>query len=602
MKLITVFSTGHATFKCAAGLFLGLCAVLFLNDAIALTNAMLERTSVMENDTIRLIVESDNPDQSAQIDLQSVTESFNVISTNSNQSFSMVNGVQSFKRQWFIELEPKRSGRLIVPSIAIGSESTQPLNVSVLSRSAKAIQSNGEEDVFIVLEATPENSYVQQQITLTVRLHLGVALAEATLSEPTHNDVTIRRLGKDRQYTKTINQREYLIVEREYALFPEKSGKLALDPLRFSGLAQDSTQNLMSSFFNQGTPISHRSRKLQLDIQPPNPEFQGGTWLPATALDLKDLSGQIPTVGISGAPIEVRAGEPINQQIRIRSLGLTAEQLPELRFPESPDFKIYADKPVLDTQLENGQLVGTQTQSIAIIPTKPGTFSLPAISIPWWDIKTDSQRFAKLNGGSFRVLELENSDDNITVSTSGEKQNSDDIESLPSPPLTMAPPSTDTPKAEQYWQIVSGILSIAWIGTLFLLIRKRKPRFADSDESNSITQLHSRAHEADIALKQVKRACSENLPQDARVSVLRWGAALLSVSGPLTLHDIVLGIRDDALEKEIGKLDAAMYSQVQRAWNGDELLAAITNYRHSSNGKADKGSEALPGLHPLGTS
>ena len=106
-------------------------AYISMNFAYGAASAKLERQSVYENETIHLVIETDDQTVAGEIDLIALTRDFTIIGRNTSQKYSIINGVQTFSRQWLIQLEPKGPGTWTIPPLKVGKDTTQALTVEV---------------------------------------------------------------------------------------------------------------------------------------------------------------------------------------------------------------------------------------------------------------------------------------------------------------------------------------------------------------------------------------------------------------------------------------------------------------------------------------
>ena len=123
--------------------------------------------------------------------------------------------------------------------------------------------------------------------------------------------------------------------------------------------------------------------------------FSGRQWLPAKSLTLEQ--------SWSADPPQARVGEPLTRTLRLRAAGLTSGQLPELASPADP-LKSYPDRPILDEQDRPEGVSGSRQEKIVYIPPQAGTYSLPAVAIPWWNTETDRMEVARLPATEIQVL------------------------------------------------------------------------------------------------------------------------------------------------------------------------------------------------------
>ena len=152
------------------------------------------------------------------------------------------------------------------------------------------------------MEANPKNPYVQAQVFLTVRVLLRVNLAGADLSEPVVQDALVERLADDHRYGTVRNGLDYTVIERKFAIFPQKSGLLRIDPMHLTAQVDVGSR----AFFSRSTrAVRVKSDGIDLKVRPIPPEFTGKHWLPAADLKLEETW--------SSSPPQTKAGEPLTR-------------------------------------------------------------------------------------------------------------------------------------------------------------------------------------------------------------------------------------------------------------------------------------------------
>src|SRR4029079_10054683 len=292
-------------------LFLVLIAALVvvapLQAAAPAVRAWLDRDTMQLGEDVTPHVESWG-DASGQPDFSALSQDFSLLGTQSSQQVSIVNGASTTKVVWAVGLEPKHAGRLAIPALAIGSAKTSPLTLSVLAQPAGAEGKPGD-DVFLEVTAEPLAPYVQQQVRYTVKLYFSFGLTDGNLSEPQADGLVVQRLGQDKSYLATIGDRRYHVMERHYALTPEKSGMLSLPALVFRGNTLDAADP--TGFFSRPRTISARSDAVDLNVKPKPATWPATeSWLPAQSMLLKDDTE---------LPNEIHVGDPVTRTIRMQA-------------------------------------------------------------------------------------------------------------------------------------------------------------------------------------------------------------------------------------------------------------------------------------------
>ncbi|MEO8671847.1 MAG: BatD family protein [Tahibacter sp.] len=340
--------------------------------------AWLDRDNMQLGETVTLNVEV-SAGSSAEPDFSPLQIDFDLLGTSSSSSVNIVNGQTTSKQLWAVGLQPKHAGLIAIPALKVGSASTGPLGLTVQAAAATPSGHSGDE-VYVEVVAQPDAPYVQQQIRFSVKLYYSVQLTEGSLDEPRVDGLVVQKLGQDRNYEADQDGRRYKVLERRYALLPEKSGVVQIPSINFRGRALGGNDP-GAGFFSRGRVATARSKELSLTVRPRPSASGSGPWLPAQTL-------QLDSEGID-ATATARVGEPITLTLTLRAQGLGFEQLPELELPKIDGAEVYPDKSNTRTRDDGTWLFGERSRKFAIVPNRPGKLVLPAIRLDWWDTAQD---------------------------------------------------------------------------------------------------------------------------------------------------------------------------------------------------------------------
>ena len=147
---------------------------------------------------------------------------------------SFVNGNQTASVRLVITLEPNREGNLTIPALQFPGASSNPLVLKVAA--APELAPGAAEPVFIEVTVQPGEGpyYVLSQISLMVRIFYQANLTEAAINPPTPEQASVRLLDEV-PYQSDRNGELYRVLERRYAIFPERSGTLTIPAMQLSG-------------------------------------------------------------------------------------------------------------------------------------------------------------------------------------------------------------------------------------------------------------------------------------------------------------------------------------------------------------------------------
>lgn len=535
--------------------------------------AWLDRDSMQLGETVTLNVEVEDG-TAGEPDFSVLLDKFTSLGTQSSRQISMTNGTTSAKTLWAIGLEPKQAGVFTIPAFTFGAASTDPLTLTVLP-AATAAQGTPGDNVFIETTADPVSPYVQQQVRYTVKLYFAVNLSEGSLDEPAASGVVVQKLGRDKQYVATLGDRRYQVLERNYAVTPEQSGKLTLPALRFRGNAVDNSDP--TGFFRRGRSVSASSEALDLDVRPKPASWGSAPWLPAASLSISDESV---------LPDEVTVGDPVTRTIKLRAQGLGFEQLPELEIKAPPGAEIYPDKPDTRTRDDGSWLYGERTRKFAIVATRPGKLILPEVEIQWWNTALDKVEKSILPSREINVL--------VGTSNSGEAAPpvAAAADSTAQPRGTDAPiiyPSADSGPGLRFWRLLALGLGGLWLATLAMWWRSRRPPGAQPASSPASASAPGRS--------AFLRATSMGDLAGAERALVAW--ARTEHAGVRNIGELKACLESDPQCRVLDELQRARYAGASVDGLGTRLVASFRGgfaWKEAHPPKSE--ARALPPLYP----
>lgn len=544
--------------------------------AFATLNASIDRNTVMMGESFTLTLESD-VDGNDTPDLSPLDPDFKRLDTRTLR-VTAGNTIRSLK--WQTTLMPRRIGTLTIPPITVNGERSQPIDLKILPSNSSSVAPQGDELLALDVSAEPKSVYIQQQLIYTVKLYRRVDLADGSrLSEPELDDAVIKRLDEDHEYQTTRNGTRYIVFERRYAIYPQKSGTFTIPPLQLDGRVVVRQRGGSGIFgmdpFAQNTQIKRvRSQPVTFTVKPA-PITTTDTWLPTGHLQLAE--------NWSPNPPGFTVGEPITRTLAIVADGLTAAQLPVLSSKSIDGVKQYPDQPLLKDTVNANGISGVRQEKIALIPTRPGKLTLPAIEVQWWNTDKEELETASLPARTVQVAPAARSTAPQTTS--------------PAPPLSTQPEAAPTtvvanpPTHSGLWPWLSAILAIGWLGTAFAWWRQcHQKGQPDNGQKGDTNRLHTLE-------RQVKDSCRDNNPDQAQDTLLSWAKKRWPKNPPLTL--IALAERvEKPLADAIRELERHRYSRETAAWQGENLCRAFREQKRKTDDPVNTENDGLEPLHP----
>lgn len=538
-----------------------LCVFMFflnIQTAFAVEiKASIDRNSISINESVQLTFTAiESPDGSP--DFSSLEQDFEILNQTQQSNTTWVNGASSNSIRWVLNVMPKNVGNLIIPPVSFGGDKSQAILLKVLA--SQPVSSNQNADLFIEVEASPKSPFVQAQVLYTLRLYSKVQLSKARLSELDITDALVEKLGEVKKYQTTRNGIEYAVNELNYAVFPQKSGKLEIAPMVLSADVVSSSRQRQgfNGFFNRQISKTKRvlSNAISLDVQAVPDAFKGKNWLPASHVIIEDKW--------SADVKKMKVGEPLTRTLTILTVGNTVAQLPSLYNPkEIAQLKTYPDQPVLKEQKRDEGLIAFREEKIAYIPSKAGDYIIPAIEIPWFNTETQKMEVARIAEQTVQAISLagEIPDHELqnTVQNKGAIDTSKQGQVIPAVATTVA--------ANPFWMWLSLALACGWVLTIGYIVvsRKSKQKHAEIVDNQPQPKLKK-------IVKELKQACVDNNALAAKNALLVWGK---QVHGSETIAAIAPQC-EARLRDEIYLLNQSLYAEQGKAWVGKPLFQAFT--------------------------
>ncbi|RTZ72912.1 MAG: hypothetical protein DSZ02_08560 [Gammaproteobacteria bacterium] len=226
---------------------------------------------------------------------------------------------------------------------------------------------------------------VQQNLIYRLRVFSSGNLKEVTPVLPQLESIIFRQLGAPESRTISADaQGNTLVTEYTYLVIPLREGTVNLPPPTISGR------------YTNNTPFEIKGRHgTVLYVQPARADVT--PWLPLYDLQLE---AHIQDQNLA------KAGEPLTLEIITTAIGAVGSQLPSVADQlKSEDFYIYPGEVTEDGRISSDglDLLGSRIERFTLVPRYGGRLTLPAMSLPWWNLRTGKAATATLPMRQFEV-------------------------------------------------------------------------------------------------------------------------------------------------------------------------------------------------------
>ena len=505
-------------------------------------------------------------------DFSILEEEFEILSRRQQNQFSLINGTAVSYTEWLLELLPRGTGEILIPELDFKGVNSEAIILQVEDSRPAA---RNREPIFVETELDKTTAYVQEQLLLTLRIFTSEPLLGLSSDGLSIDNTSILQLAEN-QYQTRENGVAYQVNEIKYVLFPEASGELVIPQVRLNTAIPDRRDPFSGSLFgNRGKRVLLYSDEQRVTILPRPANSGSGAWLPAKGLSL--------TERWSRPPDDLVAGEPITRTITLTAQELAATQLPPLRIPDGDGYKIYPDQPQMDNSGDSSGVIGSRVESMAIVPSRAGTITLPPVTVQWWDTVSQQPRQAVLEQRTLTVKAAAGQVPDVSETDKTDRTNA--AEPIVTPVVAQE-------SGLLIWILISvNLVLLIAVAVLFLLWRNssRQPAL-------NVTPVETVDEPKENTLfAELQRQSKDDNPRAFRHALLRW-ARVYWDRPLLTLQDVATTANSGKLAETLDALDRSLYGGAPENVNLPTIFEQLKQLRKNRKGlgKDQKGTPLAP--------
>ena len=328
-------------------------------------------------------------------------DGFRVVGGPSQQvSQSWINGRSSFQKSYSYYLLPLQKGTLTIrqASVEINGHiyKTNPVKINVTNAIEQpkdpnnAPQISANDALHLVAEVSKTNPYINEPITVVYKLYFSYNIGISNwreLNKPKYNNfwsqnIDIKELVAEEG--KYNGERYRYVVLRKTVLYPQKSGKLEIEPLSLDLDVQLPTNRRDVFGRVQVVEDSKRvSAPSRIVTVKPLPE----------AGKPDDFSGAVGNFSFKVTPSKttLKNGESLELKVAVTGKGnLKLFDLPKPVVPNS--FEMYDPVHSENVQTPLSGMTGSIIDSYTIIPQFKGKYPIKPMTFSYFDLGTNSYK------------------------------------------------------------------------------------------------------------------------------------------------------------------------------------------------------------------
>lgn len=542
-------------------------------------SASLDRTEIVRGETVTLTIRVEGQQGGVQMDLSPLEANFQVVATRTSSQMRSINNSMEAWIDYNLTLFPLHEGDIVIPALQVAGAYTQELAIHVEEKTETSIAG---QDLFMEAVINKDSIFVQEQLLFTIRLYYTInGIRNPIFTDLEMPDTVIQMIGTPNQYEKLVDGVRYGVYEKQYALFPQRSGTLEIPDIMFRGEVTDGSSNYVFRNLNTRTITSYaEGHTIEVREKPANYPADA-VWLPASDINIRERWDNDFS--------NVRVGDAVTRTIEIEANGLDGAALPPLVLPTITSVNTYPEQPEISRSYVGGNIVGNRIQTSSLVVTEVGTIRVPGVTLPWFDIDTEEVKYATIEDTAIRVGPVRTTGQDEPMSLGDSPQDATDAASASSDLDDQQQTSLINPTQTPLW-----VLALAAALTALLLaftVYNANRRRSRQETTRKATPVSAPMYRQQIApesennaFKEFVKACTQNHLPALRLALIGWGRQYFADPDLHNLDDLAQRTGSQEIKEICLKIQQALYGESShdvQSLKGDiqSLQALITELR-----------------------
>ncbi len=351
----------------------------------------------------------------------------------------------------------------------------------------------------------------------------------------------VRLESQGTRLNETISGHDYGGQRYEMSLFAQQGGTITVPPIpidvevrRWGSEAETTSQHMK-------TPAAEFEVKI-----PPGAENRKGI---ISTTELKAQQQWTPPSQ------EFKVGDAVKRIIELSAPDISGMAFAPSEFPTISGLGIYPGESDVADSYSRGSLTGKRTETVTYVFEKEGSFELPQIVVPWWDISQKKLKEVVLPALVVKITAVPGSD-----------------------PETFAEKTLEDGRQRK----TEGLLPVVF---LLLLLAGSAWRFRHAMRTRWQTWRRERRQSEKAYFTRLREACRNNDSKTAYNRMVAWLNKTASDPGAATLKNFLEAVGSEKLSKEVGELERRLYQKTagrdaQTPWQGEALYRELAYWRN----------------------
>jgi hypothetical protein len=352
---------------------------------------------------------------------------------NTSVSNSWLNGAHSYSKTYSYFLAPQKQGRFTIKSGSIEIKGvtykTKPVTVQVTNAVKRPndpynVEGVASENIHLVAEISKGDPYLNEAITVVYKLYVAPNTGVSNwreLENPRYNDFWSQKIDTKglRIQNGTYKGEDYrYVVLRKTVLYPQKTGKLEIEPLKLDITVEVPTnrRDIFGGMHMAQTNRTVSAGSRTINVKPLPEEGKPD-----------DFTGAVGEFrfNVMTSKSELNASESLRATVEVTGKGnLKLFQLPKLTLPSSLEVYEPEHNEAIKTYL--GGMQGSIADAYTIVPQYKGKYPIRSISFSYFDLKTET--YKRVSSGEIIIDVIEgpintsSGDDNLATVNGDQKE------------------------------------------------------------------------------------------------------------------------------------------------------------------------------------
>jgi len=434
-------------------------------------------------------------------------EGFRVVGgPNQAISNSWISGKRSYSKTYSYFLAPQKRGNLTIGQATIEVDGqvykTTPVKVEITAAIDKPKDGTNpdylaSENVHLVAEVSKSNPYLNEAITVVYKLYVSNDVSITSnwreIDSPKYADFWSQNIdsrGNFKIYEGKYKGQDYrYVILRTTVLYPQKSGKLNIEPLTLDvpidvkGNRRDLFGRRLMTRVNKTISAGNRT----IDVKPLPEEGK--------PLNFTGAVGEFE-FGVTSNKLQLDANESLELKVQVSGKGnLKLFDLPSVKLPSSLEIYEPLRQDKIRTQARG--MSGNAVEAYTVVPQYKGKYPIRPITFSYFDPKTE--KYHTLSSEEL-IIEVENGPvTNQATAESGDQAagnkrnvvlNKEQFKYIKLDTNLQNIASSDFFKSKLFWSLLGGPFLLI---PLFILVGKRRKNRLNDVHGNRLRKANQLA-------------------------------------------------------------------------------------------------------------